>query len=331
MSEPWLWITALLTPVVLGVVGCYAYVEYQARLLKTHASRIPGGLRFEAHGWSVEVLRNDQQLRVKTQHGHYTRQLLEGGGDEVQEGPLNILLPAPGLQIDLTTELHAEPHAKAGQPTGLISVVFRASDETAFAAADKTGGAQHLLRLAQVPAPVAAQFQRFAGQIRVWVEKLDATLAQQMHLRAQRAEAEAAAQARAAARAKKAAEQPPVEEMDPTAQIAHWRKLAGFSGTSEVGYTPEGKIDWFIDLDTRGRVTLYADRRTLYTTLMGATVTSLGGELELSVRDDYWSEAEPELKRFRLFKGSPSDVRRAWKERLEILCDKLRSGEISLH
>ncbi len=329
MSEPWLWITGLLTPVVLGVLGCYLYVERQARMLKTHSRRIPSGLRFDAHGWSVEVHRATQQLQVQASQGHYTRQPLDGGPEEVQEGPLTVTLPAPGLQIEITASVHEGQGPDTGKPTGLCSVVFRASDATSFAASETPGGDQHLLRLEQVPTPVAANFHRFAGQIRVWVDKLDYNLAQQMHLRAQRAEAEAAAQARAAARAEKAAAMPVVNDMDPEAQIADWRKLAGFSGISEVGYNQKGKIEWFIDLDKRGRITLHADGRTLYTTLMGATVTSLGAELELKVRDDYWTEAEPELQTFRIMKGAHSDVRRAWKERLEILCDKLRSGEIS--
>jgi len=328
MNEPWLWIAGLLTPVVLAVLGFYAYVEYQARVLKTRAGPIPGGLRFEAHGWSVEVQRAAQQLQVQTRQGHYTRESLAGGSPQEQQGPLSATLPAVGLQIEVTRNMHTRPGLPP-QPTGLCSVVFRASDESAFAAAEKPGGERHLLRLEQVPEPVAANFHQFAGQIRMWVDKLDRNLAQQVLLRQQRLEAEAAAQARAAARAKKAAEQPVVQDLEPAAQIAHWRQVAGFSGTSEVGYAENGKIEWFIDLDPRGRITLHADRRTIHTTLLGATVASLAGELEVGVRDDYWSEAEPELKSFRLFKGAHSDVRRAWKERLEILCDKLRSGEIS--
>lgn len=329
MSESWWWITSLLTPLVLAVLGFYAYVEYQARLLKTHSGPIPGGLRFEANGWSVEVQRSNQQLRVKTRRGHYTRQPLEGGEEQVQQGPLTAVLPAPGLLIEVTQSVHEAAGEETGKATGLCTVVFRASDEAAFAMAEKPGGERYLLRLDQVPAPVAAKFHQFAGQIRLWVDKLDRNLAQQMNLRAQRAEAESAAQARAEARALKAAEQPAVDESDPAAQIAYWRKLAGFSGTSEVGYDQRGRIEWFIDLDKRGRITLHADGRTIYTTLMGATVATLGGELEICVRDDYWSEAEPELKHFRILKGAHSDVRRAWKERLEIMCDKLRNGEIS--
>lgn len=330
MSEPWLWIAGLLTPVVLAVAGFYAYVEQQARLLKTRAGPIPGGLRFEAHGWSVEVQRAGQQLLVQARQGQYAREPLSAASALVLEapGPVNATLPAPGLQIEVTRNLRHQ-EGRAPQPTGQCSVVFRASDESAFAAAEKSGGERHLLRLDPVPEPVAANFQQFAGQIRVWVERLDRNLAQQVLQRQQRLEAEAAAEARAAARAKKAAEQPVVQDLAPEAQIAHWRKLAGFSGTSEVGYTDDGKIDWFIDLDPRGRITLHADHRTVHTTLLGATVSSLAGELEVAVRDEYWSEAEPELKSFRLFKGAHSDVRRAWKERLETLCGKLRNGEIA--
>lgn len=329
MTEPWLWIAGLLTPAVVVVLGLYGYVEYQARLLKTRSGPIPGGLRFEAHGWSVEVQRAAQQLRVQARQGHYAREPLASDGmpEPGAAGPVSATLPAAGLQIEVTRSMHGQP-GKTSQPTGWCSVVFRASDERAFAAAEKPGGERHLLRLEQVPEPVAANFQQFAGQIRVWVDKLDRTLAQQVLQRQQRLEAEAAAQARAAARAKKAAEQPVVLDLEPEAQIAHWRQVAGFSGTCEVGYAENGKIDWFIDLDPRGRITLHADRRTIHTTLLGATVSSLAGELELGVRDDYWSEAEPELKSFRLFKGAHADVRRAWKERLEILCSKLRSGEI---
>lgn len=328
MNDHWWWIAGLLTPVAMAVLGFYAYVEYQARLLKTRSGPIPGGLRFEANGWSVEVHRAQQQVQVQTRQGHYSRVPLAGGAGQEQQGPVKAALSAPGLQIEVTRTAPAEP-GKPPLPKGSCSVVFRASDETAFAAAEKEGGERHVLRLEGIPEPVAANFHQFAGQIRVWVDKLDHNLALQMQLRQQRAEAEAASQARAAARAQKAAEQPPPPDLEPQAQIAHWRKVAGFSGTSEVGYTEDGKIDWFIDLDPRGRITLHADKRTIHTTLMGATVSTLAGELEVGVRDDYWSEGEPELKSFRIFKGAHSDVRRAWKERLEILCDKLRSGEIS--
>lgn len=331
MSDATLWITMLLTPAVLGLVGFFAYVERQARLLKTQALAFPGGLRFEAHGWSVELQRANQLLVVKAAQGHYTRELLAGGAvaEPVQGGAVLAKLPAAGLRMELNRMLQEQAGAEP-QPTDLFSLMFQASDELSFAVQDKQGGERHLLRLDGLPAPVAADFQRFAGQIRLWVEKLERNLAQEMQLRQQRAEAEALAKERAEARARKAAALPAVKDMTPEAQIAHWRQMAGFSGTSEVGYSQDGKrIEWFVDLDPRGRITLVADGRTVYTTLQGAVVNSLGGELEVSVRDDLWSEAEPELKNFRLFKGASADVRRAWKERLQILIEKLRTGEIT--
>ena len=75
-----------------------------------------------------------------------------------------------------------------------------------------------------------------------------------------------------------------------------------------------------------GRITLHANNRTIHTTLAGASIASLGGELEVGVRDDYWSEDEPELRTFRILKGLPPDERRAWKERMEILRDNLRQA-----
>lgn len=331
MSDATLWITVLLTPAVLGLVGFFAYVERQARLLKTHAHAFPGGLRFEAHGWSVELQRANQLLVVKAAQAHYTRELLAGGAaaEPVQGGAVLAKLPAVGLRIEVSRMMVEQADGEA-RPTGLCRVEFQASDETQFALQDTPGGERHLLRLENVPGPVATDFQRFAGQIRLWVEKQEHQATQQLQIRQQRAEAEAQAQARAEERARKAAALPEIKNLDPDSQIAHWRQLAGYSGISEVGLTQDGKgIEWFIDLDPRGRLTLHADRRTVYTTLLGATVNSSGGELELSVRDDYWTEAEPELKTFRLFRGVNADVRRAWKERLEILIDKLRNGEIT--
>jgi hypothetical protein len=51
--------------------------------------------------------------------------------------------------------------------------------------------------------------------------------------------------------------------------------------------------------------------------LRGAKIVSLGSELEVSVRDDYWTEEEPTLSRFQILQGIPPNERRTWKDRLE--------------
>jgi hypothetical protein len=107
--------------------------------------------------------------------------------------------------------------------------------------------------------------------------------------------------------------------------------LAGFTGSaSDVRIDKEGRIEWFIDMNNDGKITLHSDKRTITTTLAGAAIQSVGGELEIGVRDEYWSEAEPELRLFRVLKGTSSDVRRAWKERLEVMRDSLRPSSMVL-
>jgi len=44
----------------------------------------------------------------------------------------------------------------------------------------------------------------------------------------------------------------------------------------------------------------------------------MGNELEVGVRDAYWTEEEPELRTFKLLQGVPANERRVWKDRLEV-------------
>ena len=107
-------------------------------------------------------------------------------------------------------------------------------------------------------------------------------------------------------------------------QIEKWRAAAGFKGTStEVNYDARGKIEWLIDLDPTGRIILHAGKRTFYGSLHGATVVGIGNELEVSVRDDFWSEDDPRLAAFRVLGGTNAEVRRAWKERLDLVIQSL--------
>jgi len=311
----------LLGGAVLVVLAWFAWVEYHAHLLKTHVTQDGGVLRFTAHGWWVEAHRGKEQLVVHARHhGYYSRQPLAGGDEQVLEGAIDATLPAPRLQIEV----------KPAASQGACVIEFQASDELAFAAQGKSGGERSVVRIDKVPAPVAAQFAAFAGQLRVWVDKLELRIAAQ-----RRAEDEAKEEAekeagKEAKRKAGASDNPPAPEahkelLTPEQQVAQWRKAAGFSGTSsEIGLNDKGGILWFVDLNPTGRITLHSNNRTIHTTLAGASITSLGGELEVGVRDDYWSEEEPELRRFRILKGLPPDERRAWKERMEILRDEMR-------
>ncbi len=307
--ESWQTVIWVLGPILVLVAAGFAWAEYQAHVLKTKITNLDSGLRFTAHGWSVEVQRSNQKVEVHTRHGLYTQEPLDGGGPQkTQHGSLTVSLQAPGLQIAL----------KRGKDDGWRTVRFQS-----------TGTERSVLLIEHVPLPVAEGFNLFAGQVRLWVEKLEQRIAQKA---ADEAAALAAAdqqaadlRAKAEAEAAKAAALIP---LSPDVQIAQWRKAAGFSGyASEVGLADNGSISWYIDLDPLGRITLHADKRTIHTTLVGARITALSGELEIGVRDDFWTEEETDLQYFRILKGLPPDERRAWKERLEALRDSLRKSD----
>jgi len=309
------WLVAGLA--VASVVAWFGWIEYQAHLLKTRVEQAGGVLRFVAHGWSVEAQRSTNEVVVHSRHAHYSRQPAGGGSEQVQDGHVTAKLPAPGLRIDI----------KPGHSAGQCVVEFHASDELTLAAHGKRGGESAVVRLDRVPEPVAASFGQFASQLRLWVEKLEKRLATQREAEVAEKAAQEAALAEAAAAAAAATGEASKEILTPDVQVARWRKAAGFAGTSsEIGLNDKGGILWYIDLDPTGRITLHANNRTIHTTLAGATIVSLGGELEVGVRDDYWSEDEPELRTFRILKGLPPDERRAWKERMEILRDNLRQA-----
>lgn len=302
----------LVATIVLVVLAWYGWIEYHAHMLKTHVTQDGGVLRFVAYGWSVEAHRGKSHLVVHARHGYCSRQKFEGGDPQVQQGVIDATLPAPGLRIEI----------KAGKSDGVCLLEFHASDEIALAAQGNTGGERFEVRVDKVPAPVAVQFAAFAGQLRVWVEKLEQRIAAQRKIEQEEAERQ---QRQAAKNAVDDAPEVPDDTLAPEQQVAKWRKAAGFAGTSsEIGLNEKGGVLWFVDLNPTGKITLHSDHRTIHSTLAGAQITSLGGELEVSVRDDYWTEEEPELRRFRILKGLPPDERRAWKERMEILRDEMR-------
>ena len=109
-----------------------------------------------------------------------------------------------------------------------------------------------------------------------------------------------------------------------TAQLDKWRAVAGFKGTStEMQFDDRGKILWLIDLEPSGKVILHVAGRTFHGSLKGATVNGFGSELEVAVRDEYWTEDDPRLAAYRILGGSKPEIRRAWKERLDLMIQNL--------
>ena len=314
-TDFWVW-WALGCLLGLGVL-VYLAMEYLAWLERTFVAVVPGGLRFVARGLQMEMQRGKERVLVQTQHGHYrqsARKGAPGAKPEEQSGAFNVGFPAHGLRISIAPEMRAaKGKGQSGDvPSGRYTLQFESKEDDSH------------LRIEKVPQRVAADFDNFARQASVWIEKLEERRQARLEDEAaQLAAAEQAAQAKTGGAGAAGA----APALTPDAQVALWRKNAGFSGSSsEIGLDEKGNIVWFVDLDANGRITLHSDKRTVHTTLAGAEFISLGGELEVAVRDDFWSEADPKLHRFRILKGRTPDERRAWKERMEILRGQLTSA-----
>jgi hypothetical protein len=318
---PLMW-WALGAAAVLG--GCvYLYMEYQAYLLRTSVISVPGGLRFVAQGLTVESRHAGKEIKVTTKNGRYVHQPLAGGDEDVQTGALAVTLAAIGLQIEVSRISVKDNSGEAAKATGYSRIVFLATDEPVQKALGKPGGDRSELRIDRVPDAIAVNFQQFANGLRAWIEKVEQQLAAKVAEQRQREQEAASA---AAGLMVEPEEDPtiPLSEADrearAAAQLEKWRAAAGFKGAStEMHYDNRGQMVWLIDLDATGKVILHAGKRTFHGSLKGATVNGFGSELEVAVRDDYWSEDAPRLVAFRILGGSKPESRRAWKERLDQL------------
>jgi hypothetical protein len=86
-----------LAPILVGLLVMLALVvlDLHRRSLRTLTHQVPGGLRFEAQSFSVQVQRTEQELRVRCQRGRPTfkRRAVtgcvrgNGGGPDCQLAP----------------------------------------------------------------------------------------------------------------------------------------------------------------------------------------------------------------------------------------------------
>jgi hypothetical protein len=310
---------------VIGVCG-YMLIELRARALRTRIIDVPGTLRFEAHTFSVEVMLPAKQLKVHVNKGRLTRHPLQGGPEEVREGPLDATLAAAGLNIAVTNAETTPRNGPERSPApGMYSITLRASDAMVNAAKKLPGGFETVLDIAPIPGPVAKSFEAFSNRVQIWADKLAHRLKLEQAELAQKEEDTARAGQETKTRAE-STDEGDTEAAQELAndQVARWRKAAGFRGThSEVSIDDNGRVHWFVDLADDGRITLHANNRTIHTTLLGASFLSEKLDLQVQVRDDYWTEEDRVLSSFRLFDGLPPDGRRVWKERLETARNKL--------
>ncbi len=307
----------VLLAIALGLVVADLY----RRARRTRILQVPGGLRFEAQRFSVQVQRSQQELQVHCRRGVLT---LPGsaGAEPVQSGAVAHTFAAVGLSVEVRSGTPAT--AGAGQPgrNGPYDITLRGADGTS-------------LHMARVNASVAASFKLFYLQVRHWIDKLEQRLERErierLRLEEEAAQALQHAELVAGLQAELLAARPADQALSAAdcealaaAQIASWRQAAGFQGQHSAHQVDgNGHMVWFVDLLADGRITLHAEQRTLHGSLRGASVVAKNGGLEVGLRDAHWTEEAPELRAFQILKGRSAEERRAWKERLEILRNRL--------
>ena len=318
----------------------WSYMQQNAKLLATRTVEFDEGLRFEAHTFSVEMHQTTQCVKVRALRGTMQATALQPGGTAQNQGGVHeFCLPAAGLGVELVRTPVAPNGGPAVQTKNTFDIVFTSTGdlhaepgaepgaEPSAERGAEPGPSGHttpsVIRLNGLPAPVAKSFQAFASRLTIWADRVtkfaaqDKAQAEQAAQDAAAAALEALAQQEAAQAAAAAAAEEETDSLDLAGQIAQWRKTAGFSGKhSEVGTHDKGGINWFIDLDPTGRITLHGHKRTVFTTLQGASITALPKAIEIGVRDEFWSEGDP-LLMFQVLQGSPPNERRQWKEWLE--------------
>lgn len=296
----------------------WSFMQQNAKLLQTRTVEFAEGLRFEAHTFSVEMQQTAKCVKVSAQPGTMKVTAMQGGTEQNHDGVSEFSLPAAGLGVALVRTPAASDGRTAAQATNTFDIVFNAPG--GLGAEPVASGSNASVRLQGVPEPVAKDFQAFASRLTIWADKLT-KFAEQDKAQAQQAAQDAAAAALEAQAQEEAKRSASAEEatnsLDLAGQIAKWRKAAGFSGKySEVGTHDKGGINWFIDLDPDGRITLHGNKRTVFTTLHGASIKALPKAIEIGVRDEYWSEGDP-LLMFQVLQGTPPNERRQWQEWLE--------------
>lgn len=325
--------TVMLLAAVAGVL-IYGYMEYQIRMLRTTATRLASGLLFTSKFLTVGTRNASQEVVVNAPLGRHG---IDAGAADLARQPrqaIAVVLPAVGLRCDVK----ADSTDPAGGAAERCTITFTASDAAKLQSLGLPVAPASVTVIEGVPFPVARDFQSFAAQMALWVERVEHRIQLEREAEQRKIEEAAAAQAAAEAAALRAADKSskskedfstPVSDEERKAridrQIATLHKAAGFKGSSsEFNADPGGKLLWYIDLEPSGRVIVQSGNRTFHGSLKGAKVTTLTGELELGVRDALWSAEESMLSNFNIFGGAKPETRLAWKERLEILIRSLR-------
>ena len=99
MSGQMDWIWWSLGAMFVLSIGAYLFAELQAFWMRTSVTKIPGGQRFEAHSFSVDMLRRAGKVRVKARNARYSQQAREGQSAMEKSGALDVTFVQAGSPL----------------------------------------------------------------------------------------------------------------------------------------------------------------------------------------------------------------------------------------
>ncbi len=318
--------------VIAGIAAAliYGYMEYQVRMLRTSSTKQAGGLLFTSKFLTVGTRNASAEVAINAPMGWHGTGVSTADLVRTPAKVLAVVVPAAGLEC----VVKVDPAIGAKENSSRCTITFTSANPTKLETLGLPPAAAMVVVIDAVPFPVARDFQGFASQMGLWIQRVENRIRLELAA-AQKRKDDEAAEAAAAQRAAERAAQPKEDLITPVSdeerklradkQIAAWRAAAGFKGSSsEISVGPGGKVLWFIDLDPGGKAILHANDRTFYGSLKGAKITALAGELEIGVRDALWTEEDPALSTFTIMAGAKPEIRLAWKERLELVIRGLR-------
>lgn len=322
---------ALFAAVSLVALG-YGLVEYQAYTLRSQVKSVPGGLQFSSYFFTVEISRPEKSVKIICKNGEHKITPLAGGEAKSQTGAMSLVMPAAGMQIDISQIGKREAPGDPLLATGLSFIVFRESKN--IASTTQGGGAYHsLLELDRIPDTVAQALRHFSEGLEVWFDKLERDHVAEITAREKQIAVAALAQEIASEAVLPPPLPPSTAPLSPAdqaarakAQLAQWRQNAGFAGTqTDMRFDSFGNVDWLIDLNPDGRIILHTGNLHFHGTLKGSVVTMLTDDLEVKVRDEFWQEGDRNLPTFRVLQGASRETLLGWRDRL------MHAGEIFVH
>ncbi|OYV01634.1 MAG: hypothetical protein CFE45_03955 [Burkholderiales bacterium PBB5] len=232
---------------VLGIAGVaaalmYGYMEYQVRMLRTTATKQNTGLLFTSRFLTVGTRTASQEVVVNAPVGRYAADESAADVRRLPRREVAVVLPALGLVCQVKPQVAGNAsHASAVKPVAdRCTIRFQTADAAKQEALGLPAAPVSVVVIEDVPLPVARNFQSFASQVGLWVERSEQRLRLEREAEQKRVEEEAQAEAAMAALRVQWAPHTPLATTPPLDDLA--QALSAHPSTPRV-VAEQGAVD----------------------------------------------------------------------------------------